>query len=169
MITSSWLLLENTSFRSFMCLCTTLTLCSLVCSVLNRCFLELPCLHGHPSLCSWDTDQTLQRLQALSSLCCWQRQWVLLTLHISRLALKPVAAPVFTFVPIMQLVWVIYWYGCIELSVFFTCEQMACEGVKRFGSVEAQFSINAFFPFNPTHCIFPPNKLILCYLNATAC
>lgn len=81
------------------------------------CFLELPCLSGLPSFCS-------RRSKHCSGCRRWahcivgRQQWVLLTLHIMWPALKPVAAPVSLLEPIMQLVWVIYSYGCIELGVF---------------------------------------------------
>lgn len=47
-------------------------------------------------------------LLAGSSECCWP----------CTLCAKPVAAPIFLPVPIIQLVWVIYAYGCIELFFF---------------------------------------------------
>lgn len=52
-------------------------------------------------------------LLAGSSECCWP----------CTLCAKPVAAPIFLPVPIIQLVWVIYAYGCIELFFLFcfTC------------------------------------------------
>lgn len=82
-----WLLLEITPLRIFMSLplqshfstFSSLINCGqlegkviVVVWKLLGCFLEVLFLHKRPSFSSWDTPNTLQRLQALSSLCCWQ-------------------------------------------------------------------------------------------------
>lgn len=72
-------------------------------------------------------NEALQRLQALGSLCCWQP--AVSAADPAHYTAKPVAAPVSLLVPIIQLVWVIYSYGCIELPAFFTREGMGCAGV----------------------------------------
>lgn len=85
------------------------------------------------------------------------QQWVLLTLHIMWPALKPVAAPVSLLEPIMQLVWVIYSYGCIELSVFSLERKWIALGFEIDSALlKSSFFVNVYSSLNQS--IFPPTN-----------
>lgn len=91
------------------------------------------------------------------------RQWVLLTLHIRWLALNPVAAPVSLLVPIMQLVWVIYSYECIELVCFGFFSFLRGNGLCRSWDGFSSLKSCSLYP-PPTHTLYIfSNKLILLF------